>query len=85
MRGKALRQTIVDAAAVNGAREAKVDQSPATVERSRTFADLSADPLRPAWSVTTQAMVDADQATVTVTQETTRSSLFDRPGLSPTS
>ncbi|TGD94676.1 TadE/TadG family type IV pilus assembly protein [Methylobacterium nonmethylotrophicum] len=69
-------QRNVDAAAIQGAGEFGVDQSTATVERTRLYADGMAEPLRLRWTVASTAAIDAAARTVTVRQTANRASFF---------
>lgn len=73
---KSEMQDDVDAAAVKGARELQTDQSNATAERARIFADQLATPLRQRWTITSAASVDPAAGAVTVTQTGNRPSFF---------
>lgn len=76
MRTRAALQNYVDAAALFGAQAYAIDQSAATVERSRAQADAFADAVRPSWAVVTSAQSDPSKGAVTVSQEASRDSLF---------
>lgn len=69
-------QSDVDAAAVKGARELQTDQSSATAERARVFADQLAAPLKKRWTVASAASLDVPSGSVTVTQQGSRPSFF---------
>lgn len=51
-------QSIVDSAALKGAAELGVDISSATTERTKTFADNLANPMRLRWTITSSAALD---------------------------
>ncbi len=76
MLAKAKLQGNVDAAALQGAGEFGVDQSSATQERTRLYADAMAEPLRLRWTITSTATVDAASRAVTVSQTAHRASFF---------
>jgi Flp pilus assembly protein TadG len=76
IRTRAALQNYVDAAALAGAQAYAIDQSAATVERSRVQADRAADAVRPSWAVVTSAQSDPSKGAVTVSQEANRDSLF---------
>ncbi|AWN50425.1 hypothetical protein DK412_00685 [Methylobacterium sp. 17Sr1-1] len=76
MQAKAKLQRNVDAAAIQGAGEFGVDQSAATTERTRLYADAMAESLRLRWAVATTATVEAASRTVTVRQSANRASFF---------
>ncbi len=76
MLAKAKLQSNVDAAALQGAGEFGVDQSSATPERTRLYADAMAEPLRLRWTITSNATVDAASRAVTVSQTAHRASFF---------
>jgi len=69
-------QQAVDSAALKGAQELQLDQSSATTTRAQLMADQLANPLRTRWSVQTTAQADISAASMTVTQNATRGSLF---------
>jgi Flp pilus assembly protein TadG len=76
MQAKARLQRNVDAAAIQGAGEFGVDQSAATTERARLYADGMAESLRLRWTVASTATVEAASRTVTVRQTANRASFF---------
>ncbi|TNC05218.1 hypothetical protein FF100_35995 [Methylobacterium terricola] len=76
MLAKAKLQGNVDAAALQGAGEYGVDQSAATAERARLYADGSAASLRLRWTIVSTASVDAASRAVTVHQTAHRASFF---------
>ncbi|WP_162561135.1 TadE/TadG family type IV pilus assembly protein [Methylobacterium terrae] len=76
MLAKAKLQSNVDAAALQGAGEYGVDQSAATAERTRLYADGSAAPLRLRWTIASTASIDAASRAVTVRQTAHRASFF---------
>ncbi|MGX7705504.1 TadE/TadG family type IV pilus assembly protein [Methylobacterium sp. Gmos1] len=76
MQAKAKLQRNVDAAAIQGAGEFGVDQSAATTERTRLYADAMAEALRLRWTVASTATVEAASRTVTVRQTANRASFF---------
>ena len=69
-------QTIVDSAALKGAAELGVDISSATTERTKTFADNLAGPMRLRWTVTSSAVLDPKASAMTVSQDANRPSFF---------
>ncbi|WP_083469393.1 pilus assembly protein TadG-related protein [Methylobacterium variabile] len=69
-------QRYVDAAAIQGAGEFGVDQSAATVERTRLYADAMAEPLRLRWTIASTASIDPATRAVTVQQKASRASFF---------
>ncbi|KMO12037.1 TadE/TadG family type IV pilus assembly protein [Methylobacterium platani] len=66
----------VDAAALQGAGEFGVDQSAATAERTRLYADDMAAPLRRRWTIASTVAIDAASRAVTVRQTAHRASFF---------
>ncbi|WP_171070089.1 pilus assembly protein TadG-related protein [Methylobacterium terricola] len=76
MLAKSKLQSYVDAAALQGAGEFGVDQSDATTERTRLYADDMAAPLRLRWSVTSTASINAATRAITVSQTAHRRSFF---------
>lgn len=76
MLAKAKLQSYVDAAAIQGAGEFGVDQSAATAERTRLFADTMAEPLRLRWTIATTTSIDAVARSVKVQQTANRNSFF---------
>lgn len=73
---RAKLQGYVDAAAIRGAGEFGVDQSAATAERVRLYADGEAEPLRKRWTITSAVAIDSAARTVTVVQKGHRASFF---------
>ncbi len=73
---KSKLQSYVDAAAIQGAGEFGVDQSTATVERARLYADTMATPLRLRWTIASTAAVDTAARAVTVNLAAHRASFF---------
>ncbi len=73
---RAKLQGYVDAAAIRGAGEFGVDQSAATAERVRLYADGEAEPLRKRWTITSSVAIDGAARTVTVVQKGHRASFF---------
>lgn len=69
-------QSYVDAAAIQGAGEFGVDQSTATMERTRLYADTMAAPLRLRWTIVSTAAVDTAARAVTVRLAAHRASFF---------
>lgn len=76
MMARSKLQSYVDAAALQGAGEFGIDQSSATQERTRLYADAMAEPLRLRWTIASTATVDAASRTVTVSQTAHRASFF---------
>jgi hypothetical protein len=76
MLAKSNLQGYVDAAAIQGAGEFGVDQSTATVERARLYADTMATPLRLRWTIASTAAVDTVARAVTVSLTAHRASFF---------
>ncbi|MFH6781558.1 MULTISPECIES: pilus assembly protein TadG-related protein [Methylobacterium] len=76
MLAKSKLQEIVDAAALQGAGEFGVDQSAATAERTRLYADGMAAGLRLRWTVASTTSIDAPTRAVTVQQTAHRASFF---------
>jgi hypothetical protein len=76
MLAKSKLQSNVDAAALQGAGEFGVDQSAATVERTRLYAEAAAEPLRLRWTIISTASIDAAARAVTVRQSASRASFF---------
>ena len=75
-RTKAQLQTIVDTAAMTGARQLTVDRSGATAERTRTGANAEAATTAPRWTTDTRTTSDAVAVSMTVTQHAIRPSFF---------
>jgi Flp pilus assembly protein TadG len=69
-------QSSVDAAALKGAAEIGADQTTATTERTRQFANESAKAVRSRWTVTTDVATNLTAGTVKVTQDAVRPSFF---------
>jgi hypothetical protein len=69
-------QSIVDSAALKGAAELGVDISSATTERTKTFADNLANPMRLRWTITSSAALDPKASAMTVSQDANRPSFF---------
>ncbi len=86
MLAKSKLQSYVDAAAIQGAGEFGVDQSTATMERTRLYADTMAAPLRLRWTIVSTAAVDTVARAVTVSLAAHRASFFGSllpPGAGP--
>ena len=66
----------VDEAALNGARELGTDQSSATAERARVYADKLAAQATARWTIQTTAQADATHGSMTVVQTASRPSFF---------
>jgi Flp pilus assembly protein TadG len=73
---KSKLQSGVDSAALKGAGELSTDQTAATTERTRQFADERADRMLPRWTVGTEVLANAGLGSMKVTQEATRPSFF---------
>ncbi|GJD66582.1 hypothetical protein MPEAHAMD_6780 [Methylobacterium frigidaeris] len=69
-------QNNADAAALQGAGEFGIDQSAATTERTRLYADTMAGPLRLRWKIVSTASIDPATRAVTVQQKASRASFF---------
>ena len=69
-------QSIVDSAAISGAKQLAVDRSSSTIERARLLADAGAEPKRARWSINTAAQADMNSGSMTISQDALRPSFF---------
>jgi hypothetical protein len=73
---KSKLQAIVDAAALKGAGELASDQTTATTERTRVFADWKASEVGMRWTITSSVVADAPRGRMTVGLSAVRPSFF---------